>query len=351
MASLGSLKRGMTLTLMMIMAFFFALIMVLVTQLNLGNKTVEFILVGFLTVLFILFQWLIGPAIVKRSTKLKYLKPGENLFLEQLVNELSQHAGVPLPKLAIVEDPTPNAFVFGRSLRSSTLAVHTGLLRQLNTDEVKAVLAHEIGHLRHKDVIIMTIVSAIPILAYMIARTFMYGSIFGGGRRGGGSRNDSGLAMIAIAIISFVIYFVTQLLVLRLSRMREYYADSYSATVTENPHSLSSALAKITYGLSLSKKEPNGVRAFYIGDPSSAKREISAIMENKSKYDLDGDGVIDENELTIAMEEEAKKTSWGRVNELFSTHPPTFKRILNLKQIEEEIKTTGSVSGNIYKNI
>ena len=348
MASLGALKRGMTLTLAMIMAFFFALIMVLVYMLIPGSGMSGFILVGFLTVLFILFQWLIGPSIVKWSTKLKYLQPGENMFLEQLVDELSHSANVPLPKLAIVEDPTPNAFVFGRSLRSSTLAVHTGLLRQLNRDEVKAVLAHEIGHLRHKDVIIMTIVSAIPILAYMIARTFMYGGMFGGGRRGG--RDNSAGAMLAIAVISFVIYFVTQLLVLRLSRMREYYADSYSAMVTENPHSLSSALAKITYGLSLSKKEPHGVRAFYIGDPSNAKREISTIMNNKSKYDLDGDGVIDENELTAAMEEEAKKTGWGRANELFSTHPPTFKRILNLKQIEEEINTTGSISGNIYKN-
>lgn len=350
MASLGALRRGMTLTLAMIMAFFFALIMVLVFLLIPESGIFGYVLVGFLTTLFILFQWLIGPTIVRLSTRLKYLKPGENLFLEQLVSELSLNAEVPLPKLAIVEDPTPNAFVFGRSLKSSTLAVHTGLLRALNQDEIKAVLGHEIGHLRHKDVIIMTIVSAIPILAYMIARTFMYGSIFGGGRRGG-SRDNSGLALIAIAVISFVIYFVTQLLVLRLSRMREYYADSYSAMLTQNPHSLSSALAKITYGLSLSKKEPHGVRAFYIGDPSNAKREISTIMENKSKYDLDGDGVIDENELAIAMEEEAKKTSWGRVNELFSTHPPTFKRVLNLKQIEDELKTTGSVSGNIYKNI
>ena len=341
----------MTLTLAMIMAFFFALISVLAFLL-LGSGTSGFLIVGFLTVLFILFQWFIGPTIVKWSTKLIYIKPGENMFLEQLVDELTMTAEVPRPKLAVVEDPTPNAFVFGRSLKSSTLAVHTGLLKQLNRDEIKAVLAHEMGHLRHKDVIIMTIVSAIPILAYMIARTFLYGGIFGGPRRSGG--RDSGnawAAIMAIAIISYVIYFVTQLLVLRLSRMREFYADSYSAMVTQNPHSLSSALAKITYGLSLSKKETHGVRAFYIGDPSSSKREISTIMNNKAKYDLDGDGVIDENELTIAMEEEAKKTSWGRVNELFSTHPPTFKRILNLKQLEEEISTMGSISGNVYKHI
>ncbi len=345
MASLGVLKRSMGITLLLVSAVFFALIMVLVYFLIPGTGIYGFIIIFLLTGLFILFQWAIGPAVVKWSTKLQYLKPGENRFLENMVSELCRKSDVPYPKLAIVNNPTPNAFVFGRSLKSSTLAVHTGLLERLNQQEIKAVLAHEIGHLRHKDVIIMTVVSAIPILAYMLARSFLWGAT--------GSRNRNAGAIIIVALASFVIYLVSQLLVMRLSRLREYYADSYSAFVTGDPHALSSALAKISYGLSLaqSKKETTGLRAFYIGDPSNSKREISQIMRKKDQYDLDGNGVLDERELELAMEKEAEGNSWSRANELFSTHPSTFKRILNLKQIEEEISQVGHMPKDIYKHI
>ena len=94
---------------------------------------------------------------------------------------------------------------------------------------------------------------------------------------------------------------------MRLSRLREHYADAYSAYVTENPRELESALAKITYGLSLSPKAPEGARAFYIEDPGVAKQEVQNIMEHKDEYDLDHDGVLDERELELAMDERIKK--------------------------------------------
>ena len=132
MASLGALKRSMSVTLFLVSGIFFALIMVLVYILIPGSGIMGWILILALTGLFILFQWLIGPAIVKWSSKLKYIPPGQNPFLENMVRELCQKSNVPYPKLAIVEDPTPNAFVFGRTRKSSTLAVHTGLLKRLN---------------------------------------------------------------------------------------------------------------------------------------------------------------------------------------------------------------------------
>src|SRR4030043_1622238 len=107
---------------------------------------------------------------------------------------------------------------------------------------------------------------------------------------------------------------------MRPSRLRGHYADAYSAYVTGSPGSLQSAFAKITYGLSIAPPASSEARAFYIEDPTLAKQEISMIMEKKQEYDLDKDGVLDERELELAMEKEAKST-WSQLNSLFATHP------------------------------
>lgn len=157
-------------------------------------------------------------------------------------------------------------------------------------------------------------------------------------------------ALVVVGVISYVVYIVSLLCVMRLSRLREHYADAYSAYLTSSPRNLESALTKITYGLSLSPKPPSGARAFYIGDPAMAKLEISEIMEKKQEYDLDHDGVLDERELELAMEKEAKST-WSKINTWFSTHPPTFKRVLMLKEIENEM-TSGTYTGDrVYAHV
>jgi heat shock protein HtpX len=298
--------------------------------------------------LFILFQYAVGPAIVAATTHLHYLKPGENPWLEKTVKEIADKSGLPMPKLATVPNNTPNAFTFGRSTSSATLAVHEGLLKQLNENEVKGVIAHELGHVKHKDYIVMTVLSALPLIAYFIAQATLYAGAFSGGRRN--SKDNSGAALIVIGVIAFIIYILTFLIVMRLSRLREHYADAYSAYVTGSPRELESALAKITYGLSLSPKAPEGARAFYIEDPAAAKQEIQHIMEHKDEYDLDHDGVLDERELELAMEKESKST-WHQMNSLFSTHPPTFKRILLLREIEQEMDTGKYSSDKMYSHV
>jgi len=299
--------------------------------------------------LFILLQYAIGPVMVAASTHLHYLKPGENPWLEKTVKEIADKSGLPMPRLATVPNNTPNAFTFGRSTNNATLAVHEGLLRQLNQDEIKGVIAHELGHVKHKDYIVMTVLSALPMIAYLISRAALYGGVFaGGGRRN--SKDNSGAALIIIGVLAFVIYIITFLIVMRLSRLREHYADAYSAYVTENPRELESALAKITYGLSLSPQASEGARAFYIEDPGAAKQEVQNIMEHKDEYDLDHDGVLDERELELAMEKESKST-WAQMNSLFATHPPTFKRIMMLKEIEQEMDTGKYSSDKMYSNV
>jgi heat shock protein HtpX len=302
------------------------------------------------SVLFILFQYLLGPVIVAATARLHYLKPGENPWLESTVKELAEKDGLPMPRLATVPDRTPNAFTFGRTTNSATLAVHEGLLNQLNEDEVRGVIAHELGHIKHKDYIVMTVLSALPLIAYIIAQGALRAGMFSSYSRGRNKENNAGVALIAIGAISFVVYMITFLSVMRLSRLREHYADAYSAYATGSPRSLESGLAKITYGLSISPKAPEGARAFYIEDPALAKQEVRQIMDNKQDYDLDKDGVLDERELELAMEKESKST-WVQLNSLFATHPPTFKRILLLKEIEQEMDTGKYTTERIYAHV
>ncbi len=354
MGSLGKLRRGSMATVMLLLTMFSLFLLAIVALIDFFLD-LEFFPLGLVVLVlvslgFILLQWLISPAIVRWAARIKYyLRREDNPWLYDTVARLATNAQVPMPQLAVVDDPTPNAFVFGRTLKSSVLAVHMGLLERLNKQEIEGVLAHEIGHLRHRDVITMTLVSAIPIIAYILARGGLELARASG--RGGNSKGKGGAvaAAVAVALISYLVYYIAQLLVLHLSRTREYYADSYSAAATGNPRYLRSALVKIAYGLSLtpSSKEPSGLRAFFIGDPVKAKEDAAELHEKMSQYDINRDGEIDEHELQRAMEHETK-SHWTKANELFATHPPTYKRILVLENLEEEFNK-GKLPENIYQ--
>jgi len=354
MGNLTQLKGTMLFTILITLVIFFGFIVVVsffisyATDLELDPGS---ILIGalILALFFMLIQFAISPSIVRWSTRLRYLQPGENAWLEGMVAKLAQQAGVKVPRLAIVPDRTPNAFVFGNSSNNMTLAVNQGLLDQLKEDEIQGVLGHEIGHIRHKDSIIMTFMSAVPLVAFVIVRmAFGFGYIggMGGGRRG---KNNGAIYIILAGVVALIVYFVAQLLVLRLSRLRESYADAFSAYLTAAPRELESALARITYGLSLSPEEPHGARALYISDPALAKQEMSQVMEHVNQYDLNKDGVLDEHELELAMEQEAK-SRWGNLNRAFATHPPTYKRLQLLRQIDQEIQSRGPQTANIYEH-
>ena len=357
MASLSQLKATMLTTILITLIIFVAFIAVVsyffsyATDLSLSPAATLIGAFG-LAIFFMLIQFLISPYIVAATTHLRYLQPGENSWLEGAVGKLANSAGVNQPRLAMVPDPTPNAFVFGNSTKNMTLAVNEGLLKQLNEDEIRGVIGHELGHIRHKDSIVMTFLSAIPLIAYVIVQmTFRVGIFYGGGRRSRDDRSGGGVGLIIVAgIIALIVYYVSQLLVLRLSRLHEQFADAFSAYLTGAPRSLESALTRITYGLSLSPQEAHGARALYISDPALAKQEVQEIIQQKNIYDLDHDGVLDEHELELAMEQEAQ-SKWSSVNEMFATHPPTYKRLLLLKQIDQEISSRGPQSDNIYSRI
>jgi len=348
MSGLGALKRTMSFTIILVFAIFLGLI--LIVSFFFLDPTHGLIFAIFGSAFIILLQYAIGPVIVRATSRLHYLAPGENRWLETKVSQMALTSGIPMPRLAVSPDPTPNAFVFGRTQKSATLAVHQGLLQRLNEDEIEGVIAHELGHVKHRDFIVVTMISAIPLVAYLIARSVLWGGYVSGYGGRGSNRNNSAGALIVIAVVAYVVYILTTLLALRLTRLRESYADAYSAYLTKQPRGLESALTKIAYGLSIAPGEPHGARAFFIEDPAQAKQDVAQIIDLKSKYDLDHDGVLSERELEMAMEAEAK-SNWRKAAQLFMTHPPTYKRILMLREIEQEMNTGTFQESNIYQHV
>ncbi len=348
MAGLGALKRTMSFTIILVFAIFLGLIFVVSFFFLDPSQGLVLSIMG--SVFIILFQYAIGPVIVRATSRLHYLEPGENRWLESKVAQLASQSNIPMPRIAISPDPTPNAFVFGRTSKGATLAVHQGLLQRLNEDEIEGVIGHELGHVKHRDFIVVTMISAIPLVAYLIARAVLWGGYASGySRRGSGKNNNAGV-LIIIAVVAYLVYILTTLLALRLTRLRESYADAYSAFLTQRPRELESALTKIAYGLSIAPGEPHGARAFFIEDPAQAKQDVARIIDQKSKYDLDHDGVLSGRELELAMEAEAK-SNWRKAAELFMTHPPTYKRILMLREIEQDMNTGNFEQSNIYKHV
>jgi len=312
------LLLAMNLTLLLLFGFLFGLLAIIGYYFEISGY-----IIVILALLLVFFQWLIGPNVIWWTTNMRLLKRNEFPWLWETVEELCKKNKVPMPKLALVRSGAPNAFVFGRTPASAVLAVTQGLLNTLSKEEVKAVVGHEIGHIKHKDMIVMTIVAAIPVIAYFIARFLIFAPKRDEKRSGG---------VILVGLVAFVIYFISNLLVLALSRLREYYADRFSGINTK-PSLLASALAKITYGLSVSpeKGENVAVRSFYIADPISAVSEVSQFKKEYSDFDLTNE------EIRKAMEWE-KRNPFARISEIFRTHPLTFKRILALKELEKEIK-------------
>jgi heat shock protein HtpX len=167
--------------------------------------------------------------------------------LHGVVDRLCALADMPKPRVAIARSPIPNAFATGRNADKAVLCVTTGLLDRLNKDELEAVIAHEMSHVAHKDVMVMTIASFLAIIAGLLIRFAFYGELFGGGRGRGGNNNGNALPILAIImLVSIVVYAISFLLIRLLSRYRELSADRSGALLTGQPSALKSALVKVS---------------------------------------------------------------------------------------------------------
>ncbi len=192
--------------------------------------------------------------------------------LHGIVDRLCALANMPKPRLAIAPSPMLNAFATGRNSKTAVLVATTGLLNNpdLNDQELEAVLAHELSHVAHKDVVVMTIASFLGIIAGLLVRFAFYSELFGGGGRGRGGNNNNGGALPVIFIVllvGIVTYAISFLLIRLLSRYRELAADRSGALLTGQPSALASALQKVSGSMSripqkdLRSAEP--LNAFY----------------------------------------------------------------------------------------
>lgn len=312
----------MSITMLLLFGFMFGLLAAVGYYFSISGYTIVL-----LAIALVFFQWIIGPKVIWWTTNMRLLEPGEYPWLRNAVEELCKKNKVPMPKLAIARSGAPNAFVFGRTPSSAILCVTQGLINNLTKEEVKAVVAHEVGHISHKDMIVMTVVAAIPVIAYFIARFLMFTP-----RR---DERDRGSGAVLVGVAAFVIYFISNLLVMFLSRLREYFADRFGGMNTK-PRLLANALAKITYGLSISpeRHQNSAIRSFYIADPISAASEVSRFS---SEY---ADLHISESELQKAMEWE-KWNPLMKFAEIFSTHPLTWKRLKALSELEKGLSSEG----------
>jgi heat shock protein HtpX len=282
----------------------------------------DILTLGIIVVVINIAQWLFAPYIVDALYRVKPMAEADNPGLHQTVKNLSIKSGITKPKLMISKIPLPNAFAYGSPITGNRVAVTEGLLKNLNNDEVEAVIGHELGHLKHRDVQTMMVVSFLPALFYYIGFSMMWS---------GNSRNREGgnNALIGIGFMAFS--WILNLFILNLSRTREYYADRHSATIVDNgSQKLSSGLARIVHTTRRTSrgkqdtKNLNAFKALFIADPDKANADSATL--NNMEASASGKQLVQE---ILAKE----PTFADKLVEALSTHPNIVKRLRALQEL------------------
>ncbi|UCE55286.1 MAG: M48 family metalloprotease [Desulfobacterales bacterium] len=284
-------------------------------------------------------QFILGPFLTDISLRwfynLSWVKH-EDLpdFLKDFITNTCPKNNMKNPKMGIILDGAPNAFTYGHTPNNARVVLTQGLMDLLNEEEVKGVVAHEIGHAKHWDMLIMTAAQLAPLILYYIYRTLI--------RMKSDGEDKSAGPRMAIAIASYVLYIVSQYVVLWLSRTREYFADRFAGETTQNPNCLASGLVKIGYGLagkeSEKKKEKEeerkpgleAVGALGIFDPKSGVSMAVSSLTSVSAAKKMGDEIDKEN-LKGAMKWDLWNP-WAKYYEINSTHPLIANRLDHLSK-------------------
>jgi len=232
--------------------------------------------------------------IVLAIYRAKEIHQNDNPQLHAMIEELAQKAKLPKPKLYLVDLPVPNAFATGRNENHAVVAVTSGILKLLNEEELRGVLAHELSHIKNKDILISSIAATLAGAISYLAQMAYFAGMFGGGSRDGSRGGGNALGTIALLILTPII---ATLLHLAISRSREYLADETAADISKDPHSLASALKKLH---SYSRTHP------LVGEPKyEATAHLFIINPFKPSF----------------------------FTSLFSTHPPMEERVKRLETI------------------
>jgi heat shock protein HtpX len=203
--------------------------------------------------------------------------------LMNVVQEMALAAGVPMPKVYIIEDTAPNAFATGRDPDHASVAITTGLLEKLDREELQGVLGHELSHVRNFDIRFALLVAVLVGSIALLADFFLRFTFWGGGRRGGGDRDRGGGALIAIVYVIAIVLailapFIARMVQLAVSRQREYLADASSVELTRNPHGLEQALAKIAGDKEVLEVANRATQHLYFTNPIKKFEERSSSM-------------------------------------------------------------------------
>jgi heat shock protein HtpX len=250
-------------------------------------------------------QYFFSDKIALFSMHARVVSEQEAPELHAMVDRLCALADMPKPKVGIAESDVPNAFATGRSPKAAVVCVTSGIMRRLDYQELEAVLSHELSHVAHRDVAVMTIASFLGVLAGLITRFTLYAGMFGGGYGGGrdNDNNNGAAAVLGIMLISIVVYAISFLLTRALSRYRELSADRSGAILIGAPAALASALTKVTGAMSqIPTRDLRSAEAF--------------------------------NAFFFAP----ALTKGFSLSSLFSTHPPLEKRLEQLARLEEQMR-------------
>ena len=286
--------------------------------------SLDIMTLGVLVVAFNIIQWLISPYIIDALYRTRELPKNENPKLHETIENLSRKSGIQKPRLMLAQIPIPNAFAYGSPIAGNRVAVTSGLLKTLENEEVEAVIGHELGHLKHRDVQIMMFVSLLPALLTYIGYSLMLSSMYTGRREG----SSGGSALLGIGFMAFS--WILNMFILYLSRLREYYADRHSALIVDDgPRKLSEGLAKIvntTRNMKKIRKDTqhlSSFKALFIADPDHADTDSMAISAMGASSDQ-----------KLVQEILSKKlTTIDRITEIFSTHPNIVKRLKALQEV------------------
>lgn len=301
-------------------------LLVLYTQ-----NILEIWLVIILTVVFNVLLWAVGPwfmdYVYRWLYNVRFLTPDElrqrDPALADFLIELSARERMPVPKIGIIEDDNPTAFTYGSTTRNARIVLTKGLWTYLEPHELDAVVAHETGHIVHRDFIVMSIANTLLQVLYEI-----YYATSRAARRSSNSKSNGPLALIGL--VSFLFYWIGSYLVLFLSRLRESYADEYAAKVTGNPNFLAGALMKIAYGIVIKKEDEES--------PSTRLLQSTKLLGIMGFQSAEQAGTI----ATMAKMDAARigqaclydlLSPWAKLTELASTHPLTGKRLARLDRM------------------
>ena len=290
-------KRDTGLTARIILSFAVLTILYIIFLSVLAYVGVNAIAIAVIAGLMIMAQWYFSDKIVLWSTGAKIVSRDQFPELHDLIERIVARNNLPKPRVAVINTRIPNAFATGKTPKSSIVAVTTGLMDQLEIEELEGVIAHELSHIKNRDVLVLTLASLFSMLAWYLMRFGMYGTMYGGMGYGRRDRDNAG-GMALILLIAIVTWFASFLIIRAISRYREFVADRDSALITGKPSKLASALLKISGTMkripTRDLREIEGMNAFFI---------IPALSGNS-------------------------------FTNLFSTHPPVEQRVKKLMEME-----------------